>query len=34
MYDGSQISHMLVSKVTEAVIEQLEQWQSRELEEL
>ena len=34
MYDGAQISPMLVSKVTEAVIEQLEQWQSRELEEL
>ena len=34
MYDGAQVSPMLVSKVTEAVIEQLEQWQSRELEEL
>ncbi|MCF6319835.1 MAG: IS256 family transposase [Proteobacteria bacterium] len=34
MYDGAQISPMLVSKVTEAVIEQLEQWQARELEEL
>jgi len=34
MYDGAQISPMLVSKVTQAVIEQLEQWQARELEEL
>jgi len=34
MYDGAQISPMLVTKVTEAVIEQLEQWQARELEEL
>jgi len=34
MYDGAQVSPMLVSKVTEAVIEQLQQWQSRELEEV
>ncbi len=34
MYDGAQISPMLVSKVTQAVIEQLEQWQARELEDL
>jgi len=30
MYDATQIPPILVSKVTETVIEQLEQWQSRD----
>jgi transposase-like protein len=34
LYDGAQISATLVSKVTQAVIEQLEEWQARELEEV